>query len=75
MFAFMGLGFTKNQAESGGDLSPYITRQGIEQKFYAFKPMPDEEERVRERKSKVNDGPKAIGVKPNGPMQVNGPIH
>lgn len=73
MFAFMGLGFTRGQAE-GGDLSPYITKEGIEKKFYAFKPMPDEDERVRERRYKVNEGPKALGIQPNGPSNVNGSV-
>lgn len=71
MFAFMGLGFTKAQAE-GGDLSPYITKEGIEKKFYSFKPSADEDERVKERKNRVNDGPKALAIKANGPSKLNG---
>ena len=61
MFAFMGLGFTRNQAGLGnGDLSPYITKEGIEKKFYTFEPLPDEERRVAERRNKVNEGPKKL---------------
>jgi len=63
MFAFMGLGFTRNQAGLGnGDLSPYITKEGIEKKFYTFKPLPDEERRVAERRNKVNEGPNKLAA-------------
>lgn len=54
MFAFMGLGFTQNQVDET-DLSPYITKEGLEQKFYSFAPDAEEDQRVRERKDKVND--------------------
>lgn len=36
MFAFMGLGFTKDQVEDG-DLSPYMSKDALETKFYSFK--------------------------------------
>ncbi|KAK3713540.1 hypothetical protein LTR37_008498 [Vermiconidia calcicola] len=78
MFAFMGQGFSKNQVLQNGDLSPYITKEGIEKKFYSFAPFPDEEKRVTQRKYKVNDGPKANPVQaPNviGVAKANGVGH
>ena len=69
MFAFMGLGFTHNQVKENGDLSPYINKDALEHKFYSFKPLPEEEERVRTRKFKVNEGPTKDNAKTNG---VNG---
>ena len=78
MFAFMGLGFSKNQVLQNGDLSPYITKEGIEKKFYSFAPFPDEEARVTQRKYKVNDGPKANPVQApnvNGVAKANGVGH
>lgn len=57
MFAFMGLGFTKNQVQEGGDLSPYMTKHVLEKKFYSFNPGSEEQERIRWRSRKVHDGP------------------
>jgi hypothetical protein len=56
MFSFMGLGFTRNQVEDG-DLSPYMSMGALEKKFYDFRGLADEEERVRDRSLEVNDGP------------------
>ena len=72
MFSFMGLGFTFNQIQETGDLSPYITRAGIEEKFYSFQPTADEEERVQQRKYRVHDQPRASSTLANGISQVNG---
>lgn len=55
MWAFMGLGFTNNQVTEGGDLSPYITNDGLEKKFYSFVLDEQEENRVEERKNRVRD--------------------
>jgi hypothetical protein len=55
MWAFMGLGFTKNQMTEGGDLSPYITAEGLEQKFYSFVLGEEEEKRIAARKLKVQE--------------------
>lgn len=55
MWSFMGLGFTKNQLVEGGDLSPYITTEGIQAKFYSFVPSEDEESRVAAREDRVFD--------------------
>ena len=49
MFAFMGLGFTQNQVVENGDLSPYLNKVELEEKFYTFEPSEDIEERVRTR--------------------------
>lgn len=63
MFAFMGLGFTQNQVSEAGDLSPYIAKGVLEKKFYSFKPSASEADVIAHRKSKVNDGPKAVSTK------------
>ncbi|KAI1630493.1 flavin-binding monooxygenase-like protein [Exophiala viscosa] len=55
MWAFMGLGFTKNQLTEGGDLSPYITENGLEKKFYSFVLTEEEEKKISERKLKVRE--------------------
>ncbi len=71
MFAFMGLGFTKNQVEEG-DLSPYITKEGLEKKFYSFQPSPEEGQRVRERKNKIHDGPNMFADNHDRVAEVDG---
>lgn len=65
MFAFMGLGFTKNQVEEG-DLSPYMTKDALEKKFYSFEPSAEEDQRVRDRRHRVNDGPRGLASEMNG---------
>ena len=71
MFAFMGLGFTRNQVEEK-DLSPYITKEGLEKKFYSFVPGPEEDQKVLDRKHKVNDGPQHYKKEVNGTSNTNG---
>ena len=71
IFAFMGLGFTKDQAEDG-DLSPYMTKEGLEKKFYSFQSSPEEDARVSERIHRINDGPVENDVPVRGAPQVNG---
>lgn len=56
MWSWMRLGFTKNQMSEGGDLSPYITVDGIQAKFYSFSPTEDEDHRVKERMNRAYDG-------------------
>ncbi|CAK1365721.1 putative sterigmatocystin biosynthesis monooxygenase stcW [Cercospora beticola] len=56
MFAFMGLGFTKDQVE-GGDLSPYMNAEVLETVFSDFRGDADEDFRVHDRKNRVNDFP------------------
>lgn len=78
MFAFMGLGFTRNQMMENGDLSPYLNKEELEQKFYSFEPSVDEEERVKTRRFKVNDGPVKVDSRintANGLNAVNGKRH
>ena len=70
MFAFMGLGFTQNQVE-GKELSPYMTKEGLEKKFYSFEASPDEQQRVRDRGSKVHDSPERNSML-SGNGKVNG---
>lgn len=55
MWAFMGLGFTHNQLVDGGDLSPYITQDGLEKKFYSFVLSEEEEKRIADRRSNVRE--------------------
>lgn len=71
MFEFMGLGFTRNQVAENGDLSPYMSKSVLETKFYQFEPSAEEQERIRTRSSRVNDGPRAEG-KANGNGVQNG---
>lgn len=54
-FAFMGLGFTRNQVEENGDLSPYMSRGVLEKKFYSFEPTAEENEMTKSRHTKVNE--------------------
>jgi hypothetical protein len=56
MFAFMGLGFTKSQVMEG-DLSPYMSHDVLEKKFYDFRLTDEEESRLRARSAVVNEGP------------------
>lgn len=73
MFAFMGLGFTRNQVTEGGDLSPYMSKAVLEKKFYSFKPSEEEQERMGSRNLRVNDGPGMKREKTDGtPNGVNG---
>lgn len=65
MFAFMGLGFTRNQVEEG-DLSPYMSKDVLEKKFYSFQPSDEEQDRIKWRNLKVNDGPKGGELRMNG---------
>lgn len=60
-FAFMGLGFTRNQSEENSDLSPYMNRGVLEKKFYSFQPSKEEDERTRSRNSKVNETKQRAG--------------
>lgn len=55
MWSFMGLGFTKNQVVEGGDLSPYITKDGVEVKFSNFKLSDEEEKRILNRKYHIHE--------------------
>lgn len=72
MFAFMGLGFSRNQMIENGDLSPYINKAVLEKKFYSFEPSEEEEKRIIERKNRVRDGPKPGEIQINGNAHTNG---
>jgi len=54
MWSFMGLGFTKNQMVDG-DHSPYLTKEGIEDKFSSFILSDEEEKRIGARKNRVHE--------------------
>ncbi|KAK4499757.1 hypothetical protein PRZ48_007943 [Zasmidium cellare] len=75
MFAFMGLGFTRNQVAENGDLAPYMNDEVLEKKFYSFELSPDEEERIKNRKYRVHDGPERIKSHVNRVNGANGTHH
>ena len=72
MFGFMGLGFTRNQVVEDGDLSPYMSKNALEKKFYSLYGSKEEEQRIVDRTNKVRDGPRPGDLNIYGKAQTNG---